>query len=141
MNTIIEEDSSEVVHLVEDVKTPWSVISKSMQKHSALAGVHDNCKVCETKHERCEEPKDYVQELMDQGVFQFSRSRPMGEVSVVDPIEIVNRKKQVEASIKKVQPIVFHVPSPFSYKNSKVVPWRYNVTVSVGRKEVQVSST
>ncbi|XP_050889235.1 uncharacterized protein LOC127094446 [Lathyrus oleraceus] len=140
VNAIINEDSLKVVHLVEDVRTPWSVISKSMQKHNALEGVHDNCELCKTEPERCEKLKDCVQELMDQGVLQFYRNKAMGEVLVIKPIEIIYRKKQVEASIKKVQPIVFHVPSPFPYQNSKVVLWRYNETILVGGKEVQVPS-
>lgn len=113
-----------MVHLVENLKTPWSSISKSKQKHNALTGVHDNYKVCKTGPERCEELKDSVQELMNQGVLQFSRNRAMREVSVIESIKIVYRKKQEEASIKKVQPIVFHVPSHFPDQNSKVVPWK-----------------
>lgn len=107
-----------------------------MQKHSALTGVHNNCELCKTGPKRCEELKDCVQELMDQGILQFSRDKVLEEVSVIEPIEIVYRKKQVEVPIKKVQPIVLHVPSPFPYQNSKDLPWRYNAIVSVGGEEV-----
>lgn len=129
-----------MVFLVEDVKSMWSSISLSMHKHNALKGVHNNCEVCKTEPERCEELKDSVQELMNQGVLQFSRDRTLGEIPVIDPIEIVYRKKQVEALMKKVQPIVFRVPSPFPYQNSKVVPWKYNAIMLVGGEEVQVPS-
>lgn len=120
INSIIEEDSTKVVHLVENVKTPWASISMSMHNYSALACVHYNCKVCKTEPERCEELKDCVEELKNQGIFQFSRDKVLGEVSIFEPIEIVYRKKQVKALITKVQPIVFHVPSHFPYHNSKV---------------------
>lgn len=83
---------------------------------------------------------DCVQELMNQGILQFSRSRAMGKVSMIETIEIVYRKKKGEAPIKKIQPIVFHVPSLFPYHNFKVVPWRYNAKISVGGDEVQVPS-
>ena len=73
---------------------------------------------------------------MIQDALQFSRDRTLGEVSVIEPIEIFYHKKRIEAPMKKVQPIVFHVPSPFPYHNSKVLPWKYNVAVSVGGKEV-----
>lgn len=36
----------------------------------------------------------------------------------------------MEAQIKKVHPIVFHILSPF--------PWKYNATVSVSGEEIQV---
>lgn len=39
--------------------------------------------------------------------------------------------------MKKVQPIIFHVLSPFAYQNYKVVPWSYNATILVGGEEVQ----
>lgn len=77
-----------MVDLIEDVNTLWLIISKSMQKHSAPAGVHDNCEVCKNEPKRCEELKDYIQELMDQGILQFSRDKVSEEVLVIEPIEI-----------------------------------------------------
>lgn len=38
--------------------------------------------------------------------------------------------------MQKVHAIVFHLPSPFPYLNSKVVPWKYNATTSVGGEEI-----
>ncbi|MCI75678.1 gag-protease polyprotein, partial [Trifolium medium] len=32
--------------------------------------------------------------------------------------------------------MVFHVPAPFSFKNTKEVPWSYLPTVSVGGKPI-----
>lgn len=46
----------------------------------------------------------------------------------------------METPIKNDQPIIFHIPSPFPYQNSKFVPWKYNATVSVGGEEIQVLS-
>lgn len=88
MNAIIEEDGAEVVHLVGDIKTPWLGLSLSIQKHNALTGVYDNCEFYKTKTERCEELKDCIQELVNKVVLQFSRDRSLGEVSVIEPIEI-----------------------------------------------------
>lgn len=65
VNVIIKEVGTEVSRLVENVKTSWSSISMSMQKHSALTGVRDDCEVCKTKPERCKKLRDYVQELID----------------------------------------------------------------------------
>lgn len=59
--------------MINDVRTPWLNISESMQKHNVLAGVHDDCKVCKIEPNICEKLKDCVQELMDQGVWDFSR--------------------------------------------------------------------
>lgn len=112
-----------------------------MKKRSALVGLRDNCEVCKTEPERQEELKDCVQELMDNDVLQFSRDRALGEFLITESIWIIYHKKQVEAPIKKIQSIVFHVPSPFPYQKSKVVPWKYNATVSVGGAEIQFPKT
>lgn len=42
--------------------------------------------------------------------------------------------------MKKVQPIGFHVPSPFPYQNSKVIPRKYNANMLVDGEKVQVPS-
>lgn len=54
VNAILEEDSTEVVCLVDDVKTLWSSISMSIEKHNVLAGVHNDSEMCKTEPERCE---------------------------------------------------------------------------------------
>lgn len=38
--------------------------------------------------------------------------------------------------MKKVQPILFYVPSPFPHQNYKVVPWKY-ASVSIGGEDIQ----
>lgn len=91
-----------MVSLVGDLKTPLSVISINLQKHGVLDGVHDNCDVCKTEPDKCEELKGRVQELMNQGVLQFARARVVEEVSSIDPIEIVYREKKIEAPTKKI---------------------------------------
>ena len=48
--------------------------------------MHDDCEVCKTEPDRCEKLKDYVQELMNRGVLQFSGDRSLGEVFVIEPI-------------------------------------------------------
>ncbi|XP_050877412.1 uncharacterized protein LOC127081173 [Lathyrus oleraceus] len=139
VNTVLEEEETEMVSLVGDLKTLLSVISANLQKHEVLVGVHDNCGICKTESDKCEELKVRVQELMNQGVLSFARARVMEEVSVIDPIEIVYYKKKIEAPTKKIQPINIRVPALFPYQHSKAVPWKYDVTISVGGKEIQFS--
>lgn len=57
LHAILKEDHTEVVSLVDDVKTVWSSISVSMQKHGVLAGIHDNYEVCKSESNRCENLK------------------------------------------------------------------------------------
>lgn len=40
----------------------------------------------------------------------------------------------VGAPSKKVEPITIHAPSPFPFKDTKAVPWKYGATVYIGNK-------
>lgn len=105
-----------------------------------LDGVHDNCDVCNTEPDKCEELKGCVLDLMNQGVSQFARARVVEDVYVIKPIEIVYRKKKIEGPMKKIQPINICVLSPYPYQDSKAMPWKYDATTSVGGKVIQFSN-
>lgn len=47
VNTIVEEEKTEYVLRAEDVKTPFSVVLKRLERFGFLAGIHDDCTVCE----------------------------------------------------------------------------------------------
>ncbi|XP_050920010.1 uncharacterized protein LOC127137604 [Lathyrus oleraceus] len=122
VNVVIEEETTESIPRADDVKTPLSVVLKRLEQFGFLVGIHDDCAVCEYDPDNCNELSGCVQELMDQGLIQFSKTRAVEEVAVIEPITIVYRKKKVEAPPKRIQPIHFRVPSPFPYQSTKVVP-------------------
>ena len=74
-------------------------------------------------------------ELMNQGLVQFSRSKVVEVIVVIELITIVYRKKKIEAPAKRILPIHIRFSGPFPYQNTKVVAWRYETTVYVGGKE------
>lgn len=87
-----------------------------------LEGIHDDCFFRDSDLDNYVVLKECVQGLMNQGSVQFSRSRLMEEVSVIEPITIIYRKIMIEAYTRQVRQISICVPGPFPYKNSKVVP-------------------
>lgn len=94
---MIQEEIAESVLRVDHVKTPLSVVLKRLEQFGFLAGIHDDCVVCEYDPDNCNKLRGCVQELMDQGLLQFSKSKAVEEVVVIEPIIIVHRKKKVEA--------------------------------------------
>ena len=38
--------------------------------------------------------------------------------------------------MKSEDPIFFHVPAPFPYKNTNSVPWNYTIIAYVGEKSI-----
>ncbi|XP_050918887.1 uncharacterized protein LOC127136366 [Lathyrus oleraceus] len=115
INIMIEEENAEFILRAEEVKTLMSVVLQRLEQFGLLEGVHDDYAVCEFDPDNCDKLRGCVQELMDQGLVQFSKSRAAEEVAVIEPITIVYRKKKVEAPPKRIQPIHFRVPTPFPY--------------------------
>lgn len=62
-------------------------------------------------------------------------------MAVIEPTTIVYRKNKVEAPPRKIQPIHFHVPTPFLYQNTKAVPWNYETITYLGGKEIRIPNT
>ncbi|XP_050919781.1 uncharacterized protein LOC127137354 [Lathyrus oleraceus] len=115
VSVVIEEEPAEPVKWVDEVKTPFSVVLRKLEEFGFLEGVHNDCSVCESDPDGCEQLRECVQELMNQGLVQFSKSKAAEEVAVIEPITIVYRKKKVEAPPKRIQPIHFRVLTPFPY--------------------------
>ncbi|XP_050920283.1 uncharacterized protein LOC127137919 [Lathyrus oleraceus] len=120
VNVVVEEETIESILRAKDVKTPMSVMLQRLEKFGFLAGVHDDCAVCEFDPDNCNELMGCVQELMDQGLI---------------------KKKKVEAPPKRIQPIHFRVPSLFPYQNTKAVHWNYETTAYLGGKEICIPDT
>lgn len=121
------------------MKTPMIVVAKKLREHSFLESIHDSCVVCVSDPDSCVVLKCCVQNLMNQGNVQFSRSKVVKEIYVIEPITIIYRNKKIEAPLKRIQPIHICVPSSFSYQDTKAVPWTYDTTAYIDGKEIQFS--
>ncbi|XP_050909780.1 uncharacterized protein LOC127123622 [Lathyrus oleraceus] len=141
VNVVIKEETEEFVLRADDVKTPLSLVLKRLEQFGFLAGINDDCAVCEGDPDNCDELRGCVQELMDKGLIQFSRSKAVEKVAVIEPITIVYRKKKVEDPPKRIQPIHLCISSLFPYQNIKAVPWNYETTAYLGGKEIRIPDT
>ncbi|XP_050908975.1 uncharacterized protein LOC127122724 [Lathyrus oleraceus] len=141
INIVIEEENTKVILRVEEVRTLMSVVLQRLKYFGFLEGAHDYCSVCESDPNDCEQLKGSVQELMDQGLIQFSKSQAAEEVAVIEPITIVYRKKKVEAPSRRIQRIHFRVPTLFLYQNTKAVPLNYETTTYLGGREIRIPDT
>lgn len=121
------------------MKNLMSVVVKNLKEHGFLEGVHDNCTMCESDPDCCDVLKCCVQNMMNLGMVQFSKSRVVEEISFIEPITIVYRKKKVETPPKRIQPIHICVSGPLPFQDTKAVPWRYDTTTYVGGREIQFS--
>ncbi|XP_050890981.1 uncharacterized protein LOC127096459 [Lathyrus oleraceus] len=135
--------------LIKDVfklKTLLTVVHARLMEAELMNGVHDSCVVCSSNPDQCGEFKSYLQRLMDQRVIQFTREKIDEDVAVVVPVFdqerlpkpfVVPYQRNVDLEpVKKIEPMVIHVPAPFSFDSTKAVPWNYEPVVYVGNKPV-----
>ncbi|XP_050897628.1 uncharacterized protein LOC127104486 [Lathyrus oleraceus] len=135
--------------LIKDVfklKTLLTVVHARLMEAEMMNGVHDNCVVCSSNPDQCVEFKICLQRLMDQRVIQFTRAKIDEDVAVIVPVFDQERlpkpfvfpyQRNVDLEpVKKIEPMVIHVPAPFSFDSTKVVPWNYEPVVYVGNKPV-----
>lgn len=109
-----------------------AVVMKKLQENGFLEDLHNDCPICEAEPDDYDKSKSCMQEIMNQGMIQFTKSKIGEEVFAVEPITIIYRKKQIKVPVQKIQPINIYVPGPFPYKSTKFVPWTYDTTTYVG---------
>ncbi|XP_050915718.1 uncharacterized protein LOC127130797 [Lathyrus oleraceus] len=83
VNAVIEEENAESVLRAEEVKTSMSVVLQRLEQFGFLVGIHDDCEICKFDPDNCDKLRDCVQELMDQGLIQFSKSKAVEVVAAV----------------------------------------------------------
>ncbi|KAI5384041.1 hypothetical protein KIW84_071153 [Lathyrus oleraceus] len=77
-------------------------------------------------------------------VIQFTRAKIDEDVAVIVPVFdqerlpkplVVPYQRNVDLEpVKKIEPMVIHVPAPFSFDSTKAVPWNYEPVVYVDQK-------
>ncbi|KAI5402917.1 hypothetical protein KIW84_050493 [Lathyrus oleraceus] len=135
--------------LIKDVfklKTLLTMVHARLMEAELMNEVHDNCVVCSSNPNQCGEFKIYLQRLMDQRVIQFIRAKIDEDVALIVPIFdqerlpkpfVVPYQRNVDLEpVKKIEPMVIHVPAPFLFDSTKVVPWNYELVVYVGNKPI-----
>ncbi|KAJ1407761.1 G-patch domain [Sesbania bispinosa] len=116
-----------------------AIEKKGDNRKGAMCAIHPDV---EHSIEKCEKFKEVLQSLIDSQLVQISCERDEMGVNVVQESE--NAQAQVFPKVPTPltlhgthntqaltchgpRPITIQVPSPFPYKNSKAVPWKYDV--------------
>ncbi|XP_050877309.1 uncharacterized protein LOC127081066 [Lathyrus oleraceus] len=142
-------DSSTDDVLVKDMfkfKTLLTVVHARLMEAELMNGVHDNCVVCSSNPDQCGEFKICLQRLMDQRVIMFTRAKIDEDVVVImlvfdqerlpKPFVVPYRRNVDLEPVKKIEPMIIYVPTPFSFDSTKAVPWNYEPIVYVVNKPV-----
>ncbi|XP_050875855.1 uncharacterized protein LOC127079511 [Lathyrus oleraceus] len=131
------EDVSDVciIKNVEDVKTPFLALHARLAGVSLINTCHDNYEECVIYPKGCKLVRADIQNLMDQGVLQVFGPTTNKEISVIEPffnlpepVEITYQRKNVVHP----SPVVVCMPTPFPFESTKVVPYKYYITLVDG---------
>ncbi|CAJ2651927.1 unnamed protein product [Trifolium pratense] len=121
---IVEEiEKHDLIKEVVKVKASMSTIREKFIGFKEFQDMHYECKICSANPDKCQEMRDCLQKLMDQGLVQIGYSRTDADVSVLEsrdqaPIEIPYSRKGLQIPVKSVDPIVFCVPAPFPFESA-----------------------
>ncbi|XP_050914977.1 uncharacterized protein LOC127129916 [Lathyrus oleraceus] len=136
VNAIEDAFVGVTVDKVDDVKTPLAAFHARLVEAGMININHENCEECATYPKGCQVVRDNIQDLMDKGVLQISSDVKNKDVLVIEPcfnlpepIEIPYYSGGVVPVNSKSSPVEICMPTPFPYESTKVVPWKYEITV------------
>ncbi|XP_050890777.1 uncharacterized protein LOC127096223 [Lathyrus oleraceus] len=110
-----------------------------------------SCRVCSRNSEGCLTVVMDLQAQMDQGYIEAYRDRDYNQVNMVNTDNEVNvivpqfndsEPIQITYDSRKtsVTPLVINLPGPVPYLSDKVVPYKYNATMTENGKDVPLPS-
>ncbi|XP_050889426.1 uncharacterized protein LOC127094663 [Lathyrus oleraceus] len=125
VNMIQESAVVDRISKVDMIKTLLLEVKKQLLLRNVFPGCTDDCARCGDTPQGCEELREGVQMLIDQGIFLVEHSSAADEVST---LEIPYYPVQIPVENAPTTPLVIVVPAPFSYESTKAIPWNYNST-------------
>ncbi|XP_050888718.1 uncharacterized protein LOC127093862 [Lathyrus oleraceus] len=136
VNAIRDASVGVTVNKVDDVKTPLAAFHARLVEDGLINVNHDNCEECATYPKGCQVVRDNIRDLMDKRVPQISSVAKNEDVLVIEPcfnlpelVEIPYYSGGVVLANSKFSPVEICMPMPFPYESTKVVPWKYEITV------------
>ncbi|KAJ1386820.1 hypothetical protein SESBI_40511 [Sesbania bispinosa] len=117
-----------LVRDVTDIKTPMELIFEELCKIGAIEKKRDS-----RKGAMCAIHPDAEHSIEKFNVVQESENaQTQAFPKVPTPLTLHGVHNTQAPTCCRPRPITIQVPSPFLYKNSKAVPWKYDVQVGVG---------
>ncbi|XP_073225755.1 uncharacterized protein [Cicer arietinum] len=153
------EENHQVIREVEKIKAPMGLIFSELCKFGLIQGNADVKARCnfhlneDHSIEECNEFKKELQKLINIGTIQIGRwekddgmiatqSEEKLGITIPKPLVIHFTKEESMNAPGDLRTLIVQIPSPFSYKDNKAVPWNYNVEVHLAKqKDKDVSSS
>ena len=142
VNVVMEEEKPSWVRSVNEMKKPMNEVFRAICHTGLLSNKHRLEGKCgfhaSTEHsiDECAEFKNFVQDLIDRHILQVTHQRKEDEVFSSEewvpqrpkPL-VIQFTRPTNSMPAGRQPLVIQTPAAFPYKNDKVVPWKYGVSI------------
>ncbi|XP_052727606.1 uncharacterized protein LOC128193339 [Vigna angularis] len=141
LTNAIEAEKHEFIRNVSEIQSSRRFIFEALLKVGLVKGDYDMGRSCalhpEAEHsiEECVELEDILQDLLARILMQvccedkeeevFAQTGGESDVTLPEPLVIHFTRTTPAPVTEGKSSVVISVPSPFPYKNEKVVPWRY----------------
>ncbi|XP_016733766.1 uncharacterized protein [Gossypium hirsutum] len=163
VNAIIENVGRKVKLNIAEVRTPLMLVWNEMQKRGLVPQglgdkIQDTQNYCEFHHEKdhkiqnCIEFRALVQGLMDNKELEFFKSVEEGDVCSLGgesseeggrasrPVIIISKPRISELEARITPRVIIQKPTASPYKDSHRVPWNYNCSIAVSKKEGSINT-
>ncbi|XP_050889755.1 uncharacterized protein LOC127095054 [Lathyrus oleraceus] len=144
VNMMEADNGRRLMSCVDELKTPLIEIKNASMRDNSFPICSNNYEHCLINPQQCRTLKSVIQKLMDQGILVVDFPSIKEDVSTfeipydeVPPLKIPYDFSQLTLSTNPVTPIIITVPTPFSYVNTKEVPWVYDNSVYIHGQKSQ----
>ena len=88
INAIRLDDGHDLVTHVEEIQMSITVLREHLLQQEVLQELHDFCLKCSSNPDECEDLKNSIQRLMDEGVVRVEKVIPEGDVAILEILYI-----------------------------------------------------
>ncbi|XP_050919836.1 uncharacterized protein LOC127137415 [Lathyrus oleraceus] len=138
------DNGRRLMSCVDELKTPLIEIKNALMRDNAFPICSNDREHCLINSQQCRTLKSIIQKLMDQGILVVDCPSTKEDVSTLEipydevpPLQIPYDFSQLTLSTNHVTPIIITVPTPFSYVDTKAVPWVYDTSVYIHGQKIQ----
>ena len=117
-NAIGFDDGHDLVTQVGEVQMSMEVLREHLLQQEVLQELHNFCLKCSSNPDECEDLKNSIQRLMDEGVVRVEKVIPEGDVAI---LEILYYPTNVHRNTSRV-PLVIQVPALPALDQNLIAP-------------------
>ncbi|XP_040967970.1 uncharacterized protein [Gossypium hirsutum] len=149
VNAIIENVGRKVKLNIAEVRTPLKLVWNEMQKRGLVPQglgdkIQDTRNYCEFHHEKDYEIQNYIEfralSVEEGDVYSLGGESSEEGGRASRPMIIISKLRVSEVEARITPRVIIQKPTASPYKDSHRVPWNYNCSIAVSKKEGSINT-